>query len=47
MYAFFKKHFLHWLEAMGILGLILEATGEFNIVQEIIQVIPPFRYYHY
>lgn len=36
MYAFFKKHFLHWLGAMSILGLILEATGEFNIVQEII-----------
>lgn len=38
VYAFAKKHFLHWLEAISIFGVISEAVWELNIVQEVIQV---------
>lgn len=38
IYAFVKKHFLHWLVAISIFGVISEAARELNIVQEVIQV---------
>ncbi|CAI7639679.1 unnamed protein product [Penicillium palitans] len=38
VYAFAKKHFLHWLETISIFGVISEAVWELNIVQEVIQV---------
>ncbi|CAI7650497.1 unnamed protein product [Penicillium glandicola] len=37
VYAFLNQHFLHWLEAMSIFGVIPEAAGELKIVQGIIQ----------
>ena len=38
VHAFIKKHFFHWLEAIGIFGVIPEAAGKLNIIQEVLQV---------
>lgn len=35
---FLQKHFLHWVEAMSLLGLISEVVGMLNLLAEIISV---------
>lgn len=35
---FLKKHFLHWLEAMSLMGIIQEAVGMINTLQSCIGV---------
>jgi hypothetical protein len=37
-YAFLQRHFLHWMEAMSILGLISEVFGTINLLQSALQV---------
>jgi hypothetical protein len=37
-YAFLQRHFLHWMEAMSILGLISEVLGSINLLQSAIHV---------
>jgi hypothetical protein len=37
-YAFLQKHFLHWVEAMCILGLASEVVGIINILQSALHV---------
>jgi hypothetical protein len=32
IFSFLKKHFLHWLEAMSLIGAILEAGGIIDIL---------------
>ena len=38
---FLKKHFLHWLEAIGIMGIVTEAFGIVNTLLSIVWVSPP------
>jgi hypothetical protein len=35
---FLQRHFLHWVEAMSLLGLILEVVGILNLLQAVIPV---------
>jgi type II secretory pathway predicted ATPase ExeA len=35
---FLQKHFLHWVEAMSLLGLVSEVVGMLNLLQNIIPV---------
>jgi hypothetical protein len=37
-FSFHQKHFLHWMEAMSILGLVSELFVAINSLQTIIQV---------
>lgn len=37
-FSFLQKHFLHWVEAMSILGLASEVVGIINILQSVIDV---------
>lgn len=37
-YAFLQRHFLHWMEAMSILGLISEVLGTINLLQSAVYV---------
>ena len=39
VYEFFQNHFLHWLEALSIIGKITEAILMINILQSIPEVI--------
>jgi hypothetical protein len=39
--SFLKIHLLHWLEAMGILGLISEVVGMIKQLQYALQVSTP------
>ena len=41
IHQFLKKHFLHWLEAMGLMGVITEAVGMVNTLLSIVWVSPP------
>lgn len=36
--SFLQEHFLHWVEAMSLLGLISEVVGIFNLLQSALQV---------
>jgi hypothetical protein len=38
VFLFLKKHFLHWVEAMSLLGLISEVVGMVNLLQKVIMV---------
>lgn len=38
IHQFLKKHFLHWLEAMGLMGVITEAVGMVNTLLSIVRV---------
>lgn len=38
IHHFLKKHFLHWLEALGLMGVITEAVGMTNILMSIVKV---------
>ncbi|KAJ6058363.1 uncharacterized protein N7446_007946 [Penicillium canescens] len=33
---FLQKHFLHWVEAMSILGLVSEVVGIINLLQTVV-----------
>jgi hypothetical protein len=35
---FLQKHFLHWMEAMSLLGLVSEMTGMLNILRTMVSV---------
>jgi hypothetical protein len=35
---FLRKHFLHWVEAMSLLGLISEVVGMLDILRTVIPV---------
>lgn len=35
---FLQKHFLHWVEAMSLLGLISEVVGMISLLHEVITV---------
>jgi len=37
-FLFLQEHFLHWVEAMSILGIISEVVGIINTLQSVIQV---------
>jgi hypothetical protein len=37
--SFLQKHFLHWVEAMSLLGLMTEVVGVINLLQSVIQVM--------
>lgn len=37
-FLFLQKHFLHWVEAMSILGIISEVVGIINLLQSVIHV---------
>lgn len=37
-FVFLQVHFLHWVEAMSILGLVSDVVGTLNSLQSIIQV---------
>lgn len=41
IHQFLKKHFLHWLEAMGVMGVVTEAVGVVNTLLSIVTVRPP------
>ena len=41
IHQFLKKHFLHWLEAMGAMGVVTEAVGIVNTLLSIVWVGPP------
>ncbi|EFR02261.1 hypothetical protein MGYG_05262 [Nannizzia gypsea CBS 118893] len=36
-FSFLQKHFLHWLEAMGLLGIISEVVGAISTLQSLIR----------
>jgi hypothetical protein len=37
-FSFLKVHFLHWVEAMSILGIVSEVMGVIKSLQSVIQV---------
>jgi hypothetical protein len=37
-FSFLKAHFLHWVEAMSVLGLVTEVIGTINRLQSVIKV---------
>lgn len=39
MRLFLQKHFLHWVEAMSLLGLVLEVVGMLDTLHTVIPVI--------
>ena len=40
IHQFLKKHFLHWLEAMGVIGVVTEAIGIVNTILSMLWVSP-------
>lgn len=38
VFLFFQEHFLHWVEAMSLLGLVSEVVGILNLLQTVIPV---------
>jgi hypothetical protein len=45
VFLFLQEHFLHWVEAMSILGNISEVVGIINTLQSVIQVSSCGRFY--
>ena len=37
-FSFLKVHFLHWVEAMSVLGIVSEVVGVIKSLQPVIQV---------
>jgi hypothetical protein len=44
-FLFLQEHFLHWVEAMSILGIVSEVVGIINILQSVIQVSSCGKFY--
>jgi hypothetical protein len=40
VFPFLREHFLHWVEAMSLLGLVSEVVGMLNLLQTVISVCP-------
>jgi hypothetical protein len=38
VFAFLEKHFLHWLEALSLMGVISEAVGMIDMLQQAVSV---------
>jgi len=38
VHDFLQKHFLHWLEAMSLLGLLAEVIEQVHLLQSLVSV---------
>jgi len=44
VYVFLEEHFLHWVEAMSLLGFASEVVGMLSLLQKYIPVCPEAAY---
>jgi hypothetical protein len=39
VFLFLQRHFLHWVEAMNLPGLVSEVVGIINLLQTVVPVV--------